>query len=182
MHSVEDATFITRLFGQDRRAVASFYQQYAPQLRRYILIRVKRGEDAEEILQDTLFSFLEGLRDYQGKCSIRTYLFSICQHKIIDFYRRKKLRHVVFSQMPQLETFVSPLLGPEEVLDKTLIQEKIRSVFGRLLPKYRQILTLKYLDQASVEDIAEKLSLSFKSAESRLFRARRAFVELFLSI
>lgn len=77
---------------------------------------------------------------------------------------------------------VSPVLGPEETLDAALVQEKIRAVFAHLLPDYRQILKLKYLDQVSVEDIAKKLTITFKTAESRLFRARRAFVELFLSI
>lgn len=179
---MNDATLITRLFAHDKHAAASFYRQYAPQLRRYIATRVNALEDAEEILQDTLYSFLEGLRDFRESCSIRTYLFSICQHKVVDYYRRKKLKNILFSQMPNLESLVSPLMGPEEELDASLVREKIRAVFARLLPIHRQVLVLKYLDQISVEDIAGKLSISFKSAESRLFRARRAFVELFLSI
>ncbi len=179
---MNDAQLITRLFARDRQAASAFYRQYAPQLRRYITGKVKTGEDAEEILQDTLFSFLEGIRDFQQKSSVRTYLFSICQHKIIDYYRRKKLRHVVFSQMPQLEFLVSPMLGPEEELDVSLVKEKIQKALARMLPMHRKVLTLKYLDHVSVEDIARQLSISFKSAESRLFRARRAFVEVFLSI
>ena len=179
---MDDTTLIKRLFARDRRSVSQFYHEYAPQLRRFILGRVSHTQDAEEVLQDTLFAFLEGLRDFQGKSSIRTYLFSICQHKIIDFYRRKKMKHIVFSRVPQLETLVSPVLGPEEELDVTLVQEKIRTVFARLIPTYRQVLKLKYLDHVSVEEIAKKLTITFKSAESRLFRARRAFVELFLSI
>lgn len=179
---MNDAALISRLFSKDRRAAGAFYHQYAPQLRRYILARIRTPEDAEEILQDTLFSFLEGIRDFQQKSSVRTYVFSICQHKIIDYYRKKKLKHVVFSQMPQLEMLVSPLMGPEEALDVTLIKDKIRASMRRLLPVHRQVLMLKYLDQVSVGEIAEKLSISFKSAESRLFRARRAFVEVFLSM
>lgn len=179
---MNDETLIDRLFARDRASASAFYRQYAPQLRRHITGKVQSKEDGEEILQDTLFSFLEGLRDFRKESSVRTYLFSICQHKIIDFYRRKKLKHVVFSRVPQLEMLVSPVLGPEEELDATLVQEKIRAVFARLLPAYRQILKLKYLDHVTVEDIARKLTITFKSAESRLFRARKAFVESFLSI
>lgn len=84
--------------------------------------------------------------------------------------------------MPQLEMLVSPLLSPEAELDATLVKEKIRRVLGRMLPVHRQVLMLKYLDHVSVEDIAARLSITFKSAESRLFRARRAFVELFISL
>lgn len=179
---MKDEQLITRLFAHDRQAAGEFYRTYAPQLRRYITARVKTAEDAEEILQDTLFSFLEGLRDFQQKSSVRTYLFSICQHKIIDFYRKRKLKQVVFSQMPQLELLVSPMLGPEEELDVAIVKEKISAVMKKLIPVHRQVLVLKYLEQVSVEDIASQLSISFKSAESRLFRARRAFVEVFLSL
>lgn len=179
---MKDAILVSRLFAKDRRAVSQFYHRFAPQLRKYIGARVRTAEDAEEILQDTLFSFLDGLRDFEQKSSIRTYVFSICHHKIIDYYRRKKIAHLVFSQLPSLELLVSPLLGPEEVLDEKVIQEKIRRVFARLGPMYRQVLILKYLDDVSVEEIAQRLSISFKSAESRLFRARKAFVELFLSL
>ncbi len=179
---MDDATLVSRLFTHDRRVVLEFYREYAPQLRRYIHGRIAHREDAEEILQDTLFAFLEGLRDFQGKSSIRTYLFSICQHKIIDFYRRKKIKHLVFSQIPQLEMLVSPLVGPEAAFDETLVREKIHKVLKTIAPVYRQVLVLKYLEHVPVEDIARKLSISFKSAESRLFRARKNFVELFLSV
>ncbi len=92
------------------------------------------------------------------------------------------MRHAVFSQMPQLAALVSPLMNPEEELDATLVREKIHSVLSRLLPRYRQILVLKYLEGHSVEEIATKLTLTFKSVESQLFRSRKAFVELFVSI
>lgn len=179
---MNDTELISRLFAHDRIVLNRFYRTYAPQLRRFIAMRISNESDVEELLQDVLFSFLEGLRDFHGKSSIRTYLFSICQHKVIDYYRRKKLKTVVFSQMPQLERLVSPVLGPEEEFDATAVTEKIRVVLSRLMPTYRQIILLKYVDDVSVEGIARALSISFKSAESRLFRARQAFVELFLSI
>ena len=84
--------------------------------------------------------------------------------------------------MPQLEALISPLLSPEEELDVTIAKEKIHTVLGKLLPRYRQILVLKYIEGHSVEEIAKKLTLTFKSVESQLFRARKAFVELFISI
>ena len=167
---------------RDQKSLHTFYHEYAPKLRLFIQARVSSPQDAEEVMQDTLFAFLEGLRDFQGKRSLRTYLYAICQHKIIDYYRRKKLKHFVFSQIPQLESLISPLVGPEAALDETLVREKIQRVLSKLAPLHRQMIVLKYLEQVSVEDIAHKLTISFKTAESRLFRARKNFIELFLSI
>lgn len=179
---MDDSVVIEQILAHNRSALAQFYRTYAPILRRHIVAKVQRSEDAEEILQDTLFGFLEAIRDFHGKSSIKTFVFAICHHKIVDFYRKKKIKHLVFSQVPRLELLVSPLLDPEAELDETVVKEKIQQVLTRMAPVYRQVIQLKYLENASVTDIAEKMSISFKSAESRLFRARKAFVELFLSI
>jgi len=177
-----DQQLITNILSRDRRTLSLFYRTHAPKLRRYIRGRVASVEDAEEILQDSLFAFLESLRDYGGRSSIWTFLFSIANHKIIDFYRRKKLKQIVFSRLPQLEELVSPFFNPEEELDSTQCKEHVARTLARLLPRYRQILVLKYFENISVEEIARRLAISFKSAESRLFRARKAFIELFISL
>lgn len=179
---MEDKELVSKILTRDRRALLVFYRRYAPKLSRFIAGKIANPADAEEVLQDTLFAFLEATRDFQGKSTIQTFLFSICQHKVIDYYRRKKLKHAVFSQMPQLEAIISPLIGPEDQLDVTLVREKIHAVLGRLLPRHRQILMLKYLDGLSVSEIAKRLTMTFKSVESQLFRARKAFVERFISI
>jgi RNA polymerase sigma factor (sigma-70 family) len=177
-----DQELIPKILARDRHALSAFYHRYTPRLRAYIRSKVTPVEDAEEILQDTLFGFLEAIRDFEGHASVRTFLFSICNHKIIDFYRRKKIGHLVFSRTPNLEALVSPILNPEDELDMNLMKEKIHRVLSYLLPNYRRLLTLKYIDDLSVSEIARQLAVSVKSAESQLFRARKAFVERFLSI
>lgn len=179
---MEEKTLIFQILARDRRALSVFYHRYTPGIAAYVRAKVANPQDAEEVLQDTLFAFLEAIRDFHGQASIKTFLFSICHHKVVDFYRKKKLKQLVFSRAPNLEALVSPLLGPEEELDMTILKEKIARVLSRLLPHYRAILVSKYMDNLSVADIAHRFAVSFKSAESQLFRARKAFVELFLSI
>lgn len=178
---MSDEGTIRELLSGNRRTLHVFYQTYAPKLLRLIQAKIDNPGDAEEVLQDTLFAFLEALRDFQGKSSIQTFLYSIANHKIIDFYRRKKMKHIVFSRIPQLEAFISPLLDPEEEFDETMLRQKINDALGKLLPHYRRILLLKYGDNLSVVEIARKLAITFKSAESQIFRARKAFIEVFLS-
>lgn len=179
---MDDRETFEKILAGDRKTLHTFYQTYAPKLLRHIEAKVNSPSDAEEILQDTLYAFLEAIRDFQGSATLKTFIFAIVNHKIIDFYRRKKIKQVVFSRLPQLEALISPLFSPEEELDATLLKDKVKCAFDKLLPHYRDILILKYMENFSVEDIARKLSVTFKSAESRIFRARKAFVEVFLSI
>src|SRR5262249_7044945 len=121
----EDQALIAHILSRDRRALSIFYKKYTPKLVVYIRRKVQNPADADAILQDTLFAFLEAIRYFHGKSSLTTFLYSICHHKIVDFYRRKKLKQLVFSQMPNLEILVSQLRNPEEELDSVLLKEKI---------------------------------------------------------
>jgi RNA polymerase sigma-70 factor (ECF subfamily) len=177
---MEDADLIDKILSRDKRALHVFYHTYTPKLSRFIGGKVKNPRDAEEILQDTLFAFLEALRDFHGSCKISTFLFSIGKHKIIDYYRKKKLKHLVFSQVPYLEELVSPIFNPEEELDVVMLKEKLHRVFSLILPKYKTVLLLKYVDDCSVLEIARRCAWTLKGTESLLFRARKAFIREFL--
>ncbi len=178
---MDEAGMVEKILDRDAHALHGFYRTYAPKLTRYIQGKIRDTHDAEEVFQDTMFAFLESIRDFHGTCKISTFLFSIANHKVVDFYRRKKLRQCVFSQMPQLEELISPVLNPEEALDATVLKEKLRAVFAGLLPNYRIVLELKYMEDCSVVEIARQCSWTTKKAESLLFRARKAFMKAFVS-
>jgi len=175
-NTMEERKIVEKILSGDEKSLRFFYRHFAPPLFSYVKGKVAADEDAEEIVQDTFLSAVEGFRDFAFRCRLFTYLCSIANHKIIDFYRKKKLKSVFFSHLSDFEPLVSTLLGPEERLDEEFLREKIRQTFERLSPRYQQILKLKYIDGFSVSEIAAKLSLSFKSAESCLFRARKAFI------
>jgi RNA polymerase sigma-70 factor, ECF subfamily len=172
---------ISGILSRDRKALFLFYQKYTPDLKRYVITKIGNQEDADEIIQDTLYAFLDAIRDYTGKSKLATYLYAICNHKIVDFYRRKKIKTAIFSQAPQLETLISPLLGPEEQMDVNIIRAKVHRALSKLLPRYQKILLFKYADGQTMEAIAKKLMVTSKSVECALFRAKKAFVEAFVS-
>lgn len=174
--NMDEKKMVQEILSGSERTLWYFYKHFQKSLASYIKNKIADPNDAEEILQDTFLSALEGLRDFSFKSKIFTYLCAIANHKIIDHYRKKKIKSILFSKLSDFEPLVSAIIGPEEKLDDALLREKIQQTFNKLSPKYRRILQLKYVDGFSVDEIAEKLAISFKSAESTLFRARRAFV------
>lgn len=159
-----------------------FYKTYSPKLLSFIKQRVSEEKDAEEILQDVFFASLESLRDFTYKCKLETFLCAIAKNKVIDYYRKKKLKKILFSQIPEVEPLLAVLTTPEEKLDEKLLKQSIDQTLKNLTPRYEKILRLKYIEGFSVKEVAQKLSLTFKSAESLLFRARREFVKVYTGI
>lgn len=174
---INEKKIVEGIISGDEASLGVFYRYFKPSLLTFIRSRVDKREDCEEILQDTLLSTIEALRDFSFKCSLFTFICAIGKRKIIDFYRKRKIKKVVFSQLPVAEPLLATFFGPEEVFDEQYIKQKIKDTFLKIAPKYRKILKLKYVYGYSVAEIARILAISFKSAESQLFRARQAFVK-----
>lgn len=176
----DEQKLLQNLLSGHKKAAREVYLRFMPRLLNFIRWRVDNEKDVEEIAQDTMFAFLESARDFTGKSRINTYICAIANNKVVDYYRKKRLKKILFSQMPKgFENLLSELGKTEGDFDNQLLGEKINLVFQKLSPLYAKILKLKYIEGRSVIEIAETLSMSFKASESMLFRARKAFVKIY---
>lgn len=144
-------------------------------LKKYIESRVAEKDDAEEILQETLISIHESLPFFKGKSSFFTWACGIANHEIADFYRKKKIKTLLFSHFPFLEEIVYEALAPDERFEKQELRKEVKKVLSELAEGYSQILRLKYYQGLSMTEIAGKLKTTAKAVESKLSRAREAF-------
>jgi len=157
------------------------YRRYEARLKRFIAQRVANEQDGEEILQDTFFSAFDSWPTFSGRSSFFTWLCGIAKHEISDYYRKKRIKAILFSRLPWLENLAAEALGPEQILLRKEFEGRVKEVFGKLNEGYQEVLRLKYYQGLTVKQIAQRLDESFKTIESRLFRARRAFIKAFLA-
>ena len=126
-------------------------------------------------MQDTFISAFDSLPLFSGKSSLFTWFCAIAKHEVADFYRKKKIKTILFSHLPILEELAGRALGPEQELMEAEVKKRIEIVFKKLSEGYQQILRLKYVEGYSMAQIAKELGMTFKAVESKLFRARVAF-------
>jgi len=176
---MSEKNLIKQIMLGDEAATKKFCWIYRKKLERFVGRKIGDLGDVEEIVQDTLMSGLDSLSGFKGNCSLFTWLCSIARHEIADFYRRKKIKQIVFSRFPFLEKLVSEALGPELAFQELETKKKIVKTFKNLSEGYSQILRLKYIEELSMKQIAEKLGETVKAVESRLFRARMAFQKIY---
>lgn len=175
----EDQNLAEKIIQGDKKALVLFWNKYKNRLQRFIAGKVNNPKDAEEIFQDTLLATLDSLRDYQGEASLFTYICAIAKNKIIDYLRKKKICQIVFSKLPGLENLIVEALTPEEKLIRKELKEKIWSTLKKLAPIEAKIIYLKYEQGLKIMEIARELRLTIKAVESRLFRARLAFIKAY---
>ncbi len=165
-----------------KTAWGQLYRNYQKRLLAFVLQRVESREDAQEILQETFVTVWDALPFYREEASFYTWVCALAKHEMVDFYRRRKIKTVVFSLFPFLEGFASEALGPEGALEKKELQRRIEKIMKLLSEGYQQVLRLKYVEGWSVRQMAASLKETEKAVESRLTRARRAFARLYETV
>lgn len=178
----KDSQLVQNILKGDESSLLTFHRTYSPKLFNYIKNKINTPQDAEEVLQDSLFVALDALRDYAGQSSVYTYIYGITKHKVVDYYRRKKIKNIVFSKLPTVKNLVSNLLSPEQKYTEKELIDRINRCFLQMKPHYMKVLKLKYIEGLTVNQIAFYTKETIKAVESTLFRARKQFVKVFSTV
>ena len=145
-------------------------------------IRKKIGDEdvVEELTQDILMAAYRALPTFSGKSSEFSFICGIAKHKITDYYRKKKLKTVLFSVNPIIEEIAEDAITPERDVLKNELKDEIKKTMAELREDYEKILRLKYIDNWKSSQIAGLMKISVKAVESRLIRARKKFRSLWI--
>jgi len=163
----------------NERALLVIYKKYHLPLFQFINRQIRDIGVSEELVQDVFLGCIEGIRENRNINSFSAYIFTIARYKTIDYIRRKKIKKVLLSAIPEtVVNGVATLLFHERT-EKEEISDIVERVFKHLPHEYALIIRLKYIDGFTVRKIATKLAVNFKAAESMLFRARAAFSKLY---
>ena len=171
--------FINQALSGSPKAQKKIFDQFAPRVKNFLRQRGLAEDEVEEVAQETFISVFEALPFYNYRSSLSTWICSIAKHELIDYYRKRKIKTILFSFFPGLEGLVSRSLGPEAVLEKKELIRKVKKAFSLLTEGYTQVLRLKYIEGFSVRQIACQLEVTEKTIESRLTRARKAFARVY---
>jgi RNA polymerase sigma-70 factor (ECF subfamily) len=175
----------------DEQAFETFFGSHFPALYRFALARLGGDPDAaEEIAQATLCKAISKLGTYRGEATLFTWLCTFCRHELAAFLRKKN-RHApevaLREDLPEIRAALESLAtalpaDPEAHARRRELARLVRVALDHLPTRYGAALEWKYMEGLSVEEIAGRLRLSPKAAESLLTRAREAFRDGFASL
>jgi RNA polymerase sigma-70 factor (ECF subfamily) len=154
-----------------------FDKKYRRSIKKFVSQKIEDEGLVEEITNDVLWSAWESRENFNHKCEEFSWICSIAKHKIIDYYRKKKIKQVLFSNNPIYEEIADKALTPERDALKNELLEEIKDTFAELNEGYGKLLRLKYVDGLKIKEISKMLKISLKAVESRLSRAKKQFRE-----
>ncbi len=179
----EDRTFVRRLLDGDEAAYERLFEDYFGGLYRFALTRLDFDEAlAQEVVQATMLKAIDKLDTYRGEAALFSWLCSVCRREITAYFRRQRRSPVeveLIENTPEIRAVLDALAagtaGPEDALRQKEVTRLVHLTLDHLPPRYGRALEWKYFDGLSVKEIAERLGVTPKAAESVMSRARESF-------
>jgi RNA polymerase sigma factor (sigma-70 family) len=163
----------------DQKAYAELMGRYRDSVYFMLLKMVNNKDDADDLTIEAFGKAFKRLNQYTPTYAFSTWLFKIASNNCIDFIRRKKM--ITFSIDRTFENeeggkmsidIKADVLNPEEDMVKKQKVQLMHEVVDKLKPRYRVLVELRYFEELSYEEIAEKLELPIGTVKAQLFRAR----------
>lgn len=150
----------------------NFYHKMTDRLFRFVLLRVGDREVAIDLTEETFFKFWQTLLTDNQIQSENALLFTIARNKVIDWYRKKKPE----SLDSMIESALDEDREPIQVIDEKACEEMQISIeasavirdLQKLAPQYREILQMRFVDDLSIEEMAEILQISANAVSLRV--------------
>lgn len=204
---VNDAAVAAALRGGDEQAFSRLVEQHHAALLRLAIQYVASAAIAEEVVQETWVTFVQSLERFEGRSSLKTWLFGTLLNCARN-RRRKEVRSVPFSSLwdpaepaepafdpscfrpegvPWAGHWLVPFKGFGDDAERKLLQgelrQKLRAAIDMLPPAQREVITLRDVEGFQSEEVCEVLGLSEANQRVLLHRARarvRATIEAYL--
>lgn len=158
--------------GIDRAGFAALVEEHQDKLRNFLYRYTRNREDAEDLTQDTFVKAYRNIHRYDSKYSFSTWLYTIARRTAYNHFRDSK----------PTESLEYDIAESGETPDEEVAVEDERSwvwkAAAKLKADYREALTLKYIDDLSIEEISKVMGKSQTNIKIILFRARNQLKKL----
>lgn len=124
------------------------YNELFDKIYRYVCCRIPNKEEAEDIVSETFFEAWKSLKKYDPrKGSLKAWLNGIAKNRIIKYWQKR---------LPTQEYFEEIINSAEDIKSKIDLEKTL----SKLPPDHVSILTLRYIDELTYEEIARSLGKS----------------------
>lgn len=173
MTSTSDQDLVAAAVRGDRAATDHLLRQHQPMM--WAICRRIVGDDhsAADATQEAMISVVKNLSRFDGRSSIRTWMYRVATNAALDELRRRRRRpdpvpHEVISRGVS-----TTLGGTGQIDDRILVDEALST----LSPDFRAAVVLRDLVDLDYAEIGELLGLPPGTVRSRIARGRRVLAE-----
>jgi RNA polymerase sigma-70 factor (ECF subfamily) len=156
-----------------RQAFERIVELYEVKVFRMAVMFLKDAGRAEEVAQDIFLKLWQVLPAYNGRAAPSTWLYAIARNTCLSALRSEAHR-----KTRPLDSIAEPAAAPVAEGGDILNRLELERCLERLPEMQRDVITLFYLQEKSVDEVARMLDLPEGTVKSHLYRARVALAAM----
>ncbi len=173
----DDRRLVELSLAGDDLAFEYLFNRYSDAMRRLFLQRSTSVEDTEDLLQETFIKVYVNLHRYSPAYTFGQWVYTIARNTHIDFERSRQEN---LSLDEKISAPMASTPSPEDNLINLQQRSQIEHYISCLPEQYRTLFTMRFLEDYSYDEIAEKLQLPMGTVKTRIHRARERMCALIL--
>ena len=135
--------------------VGEIYSAYSGKVTRYIMTRVQRRVEAEDLCEEVFEKVFRKIDEFdETKASLSTWIFTITRNTLIDHFRKFRPSEEIDEEMPSDMSVDAPMLEKETL-------DELADALNKLDQEQRDIIVMLYYDQKPMTEIARLMNLSY---------------------
>lgn len=132
-----------------------------------------KEEIAEEVLQESYLKAIKNYDKFDGKASVKTWIFVIIRNTAIDYFRKKGDFAEYQDEVCYHEVSYFQTATQERRFKEKKDREKLEEVIGQLSKREREVIQLVYLQELTLREAAEIMKVSEGSVSTFYKRAKK---------
>lgn len=160
-------------------AYKSLVEKYEKRVFSFCFKIIRHREEAEEVAQDVFVRCFSNLSNLKDRTKFPNWLMKIAYSKAIDRVRKKQM---LKTDIDQLDTnhFTDEKTPLKTTIDQNR-KEILKKAIDQLEPVEASMITLYYLQDMAVKDIAEITGMTLSNVKVKLYRARKTLKTIIVS-
>ncbi len=165
----------------NQKAFNYLLDSYWDNVYKYQLKRVKNENDAEDITIRTFSKAFDKIDTYNEKYDFKTWLIAISKNIHIDLLRKEKRTVPTTTTTTENESYLQIKDDTPTAEDKLINEQNLANLkrnIKKLKPAYQEIINLRYFQELSYKEMAERLNEPINSVKVKLLRAKKLLAEI----
>lgn len=158
------------------------YQEYAKLIYRYIYLKCRNEDVAEEIVQITFLKAITKVDSFQGRSKVYTWLCQIAKNEYLNYCRKNNRKRYYEESVEDdwQEVSAKEPYYHDTILEKIILKEQVSlvlKILNSIGEPYRQVIILRIYGECSFEEIGASYEKNATWARVTYFRARKKILE-----
>lgn len=163
----------------DQKAFNDLLNLYWKDVYHFQFNKCKNEDESEDITIKTFARAFDKIDSFDDQYQFKTWLFTISGNIYIDHLRKKKAETVSIHKNPrEIHRIIDEDPSPADQLIQEQNLAQLKAYIDQLKPHYQEVINLRYFQELSYKEIANKLDEPMNNIKVKLLRAKKLLAEI----